>query len=281
MKRFVRSGGAALCVVDEPAQGDAAAAPVVCLHAGVCDRRMWKPQIDALRAHRRVLAYDRRGFGETHGDSEPYSHVGDLIAVLDAAQIERAVLMGCSQGGRIAIDAALAHPQRVAALVLVACSVSGAPEDADGPFPSIVQERIAAFEAAEARADRAAMNELEAQFWLDGPTQASGRVGGALRALFLDMNGIALVAPDPGPATEPPPAWDRLAQIEVPTLVIWGTLDFEHLGSRMREVAQRIPGAQSVVIDGVAHLPGLERPAEFNRAVLAFLASLPVQPPPR
>ena len=281
MKRLVRSGRAELCVAEVAPDGVPGGPPIVCLHAGVCDRRMWTPQLESLRARHRVLAYDRRGFGETRGDAEPYTQVGDLIALLDAAQIERAVLVGCSQGGRIAIDAALAHPQRVAALVLVACAVSGAPHDADGPFAPAIEARIAAFEAAEARGDRAAMNELEAQFWLDGPMQPSGRIDGALRELFRDMNGIALAAPDPGAAAEPPPAWDRLAQIGVPTLVVWGTLDFEHLGARMREMAQRIPGAQAVVIDGVAHLPGLERPAEFNRALLAFLASLPAERPAR
>lgn len=272
MKRFVRVGAAELCVEDSQTAGPV----VVCLHAGVCDRRMWAPQTDALRATHRVIAYDRRGFGETRCEPESFSHVADLIALLDALNIEQAVLMGCSQGGRFAIDAALGHPARVRALILVACAVTGAPEIEGGHSPRL-EARIAALEAAEARADLAAVNELEAQLWLDGPEQPTGRVGGALRELFLDMNGVALAAASPGEATVSPSAWERLETIHVPTRVLWGPFDFEHLCQRMHEVARRIPGASVCVIDGVAHLPGLERPAEFNRAVLTFLDSLPMR----
>jgi pimeloyl-ACP methyl ester carboxylesterase len=278
MKTFVRSGSAELCVEDT----GGAAAPVVCLHAGVTDRRLWAPQVDALRATHRVVAYDRRGFGETRlpqpAAREAYSQVADLLAVLDTLLIDRAVLMGCSQGGRIAIDLALAHPERVRALVLVACAVSGAPE-VDEPYPPPIQARVEAYEAAERRGDQAALNELDAQFWLDGPEQPTGRVTGALRELFLAMNAVPLASGPPGDEIEPPSAWERLEEIPVPALVVWGTLDFAPLGARMREIVQRIPQAATVVMDGVAHLPGLERPVEFNRALLAFLASLPPETP--
>ena len=273
-KRFVRSGRAELCVEDSATNTTTTGAAIVCLHAGVCDRRMWAPQVEALQAAHRVLAYDRRGFGETRYAPEPHSRVADLIAVLDDARIERAALMGCSQGGRLALDAALAHPDRVSALVLVACSVSGAPDDASGPFGSPIDALVDKLEAADARGDRAALNELEAQAWLDGPAEPAGRVGGALRELFLDMNGMALAAPDAGAVAEPPPAWDRLELIRVPTLIVWGSLDFPHVAARLRVLAQRIPNAQSFVMDGVAHLPGLENPARFNPAVAGFLASV-------
>lgn len=270
MKRVVRSGSAELCVADSGTPGPA----IVCLHAGVCDRRMWAPQAEALRATHRVLAYDRRGFGETWYAPEPHSRVADLIAVLDGAAVDRAVLMGCSQGGRLAIDTALAHPERVSALVLVACSVSGAPDDASGPFDAPIAALVEQLEAAEARGDREALNELEAQAWLDGPAEPAGRVQGALRALFLDMNGIALAAADPGEVIDAASAWDSLEEIRVPVLIVWGTLDFPHFGPRMRTLARRIAGAQSFVMEGVAHLPGLEQPAVFNAAVAAFLAGV-------
>lgn len=270
MKRFVTHGRAALCVEDSQTPGPA----IVCLHAGVCDKRMWAPQADALRATHRVLAYDRRGFGETRCEPERHARVDDLIAVLDEAQIDRAVLIGCSQGGRVAIDAALAHPQRVSALVLVACAVSGAPDDASGPFDPAIQALVDALEAAEVRGDREALNELEAQAWLDGPAQPAGRVGGALRELFLAMNAIALAAPDPGEAIEPPSAWGRLEEIRVPTLVIWGDRDFPHFELRMRTLARRIALAQALVMPGTAHLPNLEQPAPFNAAIARFLRTM-------
>ena len=274
MKTFVRSGRAELCVEDSGTHGP----PVVCLHAGVCDRRMWEPQIEALQRSHRVIAYDRRGFGETRCEPEPHSHVADLVALLDALQIERAVLIGCSQGGRIAIDAALAHPQRVAALVAVAAAVSGAPEDEEGALSPRLQARFDACDAAEARGDRDALNDIEAQVWLDGPEQPTGRVGGTLRELFLAMNAIALTKQAEGSSGEAiaaPSAWERLETIAVPTLVIWGPLDFESLGLRMRELVRRMPQATSFVIDDTAHLPSLEQPTAFNRELTRFLAGLP------
>ncbi len=278
MKTFVRSGTAGLCVEDSRAPGP----PVVCLHAGVTDKRLWAPQIEAFGATRRMVAYDRRGFGETRlpplAARDAFSQVGDLVAVLEALRLDRPVLMGCSQGGRIAIDIALAHPERVRALVLVASAVTGAPHG-DAVYTPVVQARVDAYDAAEKRGDQAALNELDAQFWLDGPEQASGRVGGAPRALFLAMNAIALASGSPGEEIDPPSAWERLEQIRVPTLVVWGTLDFEHLCGRMHELVQRIPGATSFVMDGVAHLPGLERAAEFNRALGAFVDALPPDAP--
>jgi len=267
MKRFVRSGRAELCVEDSGTPGPA----VVCLHAGVADRRMWGPQIDALRTSHRVIAYDRRGFGETRYEAERFSHVDDLIAVLDEAQIDSAVLMGCSQGGRFSIDAALAHPSRVRALVLVANAVTGAPESTE-PDPPHVQALVDEYERAQQQGDAAALNEIECRVWLDGPQAQGGRVQGPLRELFLSMNGIALAAPPVGEAIASPSAWERLEQIGVPTLAIWGMLDFPHLRRRMVEVARRIPGARSFVMDGVAHLPGLEAPEAFNRKVAALLA---------
>jgi len=274
MKTFVRHGAAELCVEDSQSAG----APIVCLHAGVTDRRLWAPQLEAFGAAQRMIAYDRRGFGETRlpplAAREAFSHVGDLLAVLDALALDRAVLMGCSQGGRIAIDTALAHPQRVRALVLVASAVTGAPEHESSGSP-LLQARIDAYEAAERRGDQAALNELEAQFWLDGPEQPTGRVGGPLRELFLAMNAIPLASGSPGEEIAAPSAWERLEAIRVPTLVVWGPFDFEHLRQRMTEVVRRIPGASSFVVDATAHLPSLEQPAVFNRELARFLATLP------
>lgn len=264
-RREVAHGAARLAVVERGA-GEA----VVFLHAGVADHRMWQRQLDTLSDRWRCVAYDRRGFGDTHAQPEPYAMVDDLVAVLDALQIERAVLVGCSQGGRISIDAALAHPGRVRALVLVAAAVTGAPEP-EGFAPAIV-ERLEALEAAEAREDLDAVNELEAQVWLDGPAQPAGRVGGAVRALFLAMNGNALrLAATAGEALPPPPAWPRLHEIAVPTLAVWGPLDFPHLDERMRHVVATVPGARGHELGGTAHLPNLERPDAFDTLLRDFL----------
>jgi len=245
---------------------------LVMLHAGVADARMWDSSLGAAGA-RRVLRYDRRGFGRSVVASpQPYAQTEDLWAVMDAAGVSRAVLVGCSQGGRIAIDAALARPQRVAALVLVAPAVSGAPQP-QAASPAI-QALFEAYEAADAAGDVDALNEFEARLWLDGPLAAPGRVGSAARRLFLEMNGRALRAGDSGEAIEPPPAWPRLEQLGMPTLLLWGTLDFPHLADRCREMLARIALAQGAAIEGSAHLPSLDAPQALNERLHGFLASV-------
>jgi pimeloyl-ACP methyl ester carboxylesterase len=94
--------------------------PVVFLHAGVCDKRMWLSQMEAAaEAGWHAIAYDRRGYGETESADEPFSHLDDLEALLDAFDIHAAVLVGCSMGGGLALDFALRHPGRTIGLVPV------------------------------------------------------------------------------------------------------------------------------------------------------------------
>jgi len=264
MPDFISSGAARLAVI-EAGQGT----PLLCAHAGVADKRMWLPQLDGLKGDHRVIAFDQRGFGESRYSAESFSRSADAMAVLDACQVPSAVLMGCSMGGRVVIDVALNFPQRVKALVLVAVSVSGAPQPER--YSPVIQARIDAAEAAEASGDLDALNELEAQVWLDGPAAQAGRVGGALRELFLDMNGIALRAAPPGDEILNTTAWDRIGEISVPVLVIWGALDFPHIVARMQELVRRLPNARGHRMEDAAHLPGLEQPGKFNAVVQEFL----------
>jgi pimeloyl-ACP methyl ester carboxylesterase len=242
------------------------------LHAGVADRRMWRETLAHLATDHLAAAYDRRGFGETTSPDEPFRHIDDLDAVLDHLGCARASLIGCSQGGRIAIDYTLARPERVTALVLVAPAVTGAPEP-EHYLPG-TGALLAELEEAEDRDDLERVNAIEAHLWLDGPLSAEGRVGGEIRRLFLDMNGRALRH---APLTQQQPcpsAIDRLHEIGIPTYVIWGDLDFPHLQTQCRQIVQTIKGARSFTMRGCAHLPNLEQPARFNQAVSAFLADV-------
>lgn len=236
---------------------------VLLLHAGVTDQRSWVPVVDRLAGSARCITYDARGYGRTtYKREDGWSPVGDAVAVLDALGVERAVVVAASMGGRTALDLALAEPARVAALVLIAPAVRGAPDpELDEP----VRALDALLEAAYDADDLAGANRLEAHVWLDGPLQPEGRVGGEVRELFLEMNAAALAAPDPGEQREHEPAWPRLGDIGVPTLVLVGEHDLRHLRANARHLAESIPGAQLRELAGVAHLPHLERdPATFD-----------------
>ncbi len=246
--------------------------PVVFLHAAVCDRRMWQHQLSAVGKTHTAVAYDRRGFGQTQASTESYSSINDLMAVLAATSGgKQAVLVGCSQGARVAIDTTLKHPEAVRALVLIAPSVSGAP---DPVYPPEALARLDASKQALAIRDLTLANAIQAHLWLDGPLAPEGRVAGAARDLFLDMNGLALHADPRGPELDSVAAFGHLPEITVPTLLIWGTLDFPHIQARCRQMLDLVPQSTGHEIDGLAHLPSLEHPGEITRLIAEFLKDL-------
>lgn len=244
--------------------------PVVLLHPGVADRRCWAATVAALAPRYRVIAYDRRGFGETEYEPEPHDPRADLAALLDTLEIERAAIVANSRGGRVAIDFTLALPDRVAALVLVASAMRGGPAPVAPPEIEAMADRIDELEAA---GDTEAQNAAEARLWLDGPTRPEGTVGGAARELFLDMNRRALTAVDPGPEYEPDDggAWSHLPEISAPTLSVVGLHDLPHLIERSRQIADLVADGTLVTLAESAHLPQLDDPDTFNSLVSEFL----------
>lgn len=241
---------------------------LVLLHAGVADRRMWHDQIGAFASAFHVIAYDRREFGQTVSPNEPFSQVEDLAAVLDHFGAGPAILVGCSQGGRVAIDFALANPGRVEALVLVSTAISGAPSE---PPPPGVEALAEALDRAEEDGDLDRVNAIEAHLWLDGPLSPEGRVQGAVRDLFLDMNGIALRKLEIPLEGNPPNAVHRLSELTMPTLLISGELDFAYVRSRQSDLARKLLNSRAAEIPGTTHLPNLEQPELFNGHLREFL----------
>jgi pimeloyl-ACP methyl ester carboxylesterase len=247
--------------------------PVVFLHAAVADTRMWTAQMAGISSNIKAIAYDRRGFGRTIYAREDYSSTADLMAVLDGLGDGRpAVLVGCSQGGRIALDAALGHPSRVRGLVLIAPNVPGAPEPDNPPeIERLLAEQKDAIDAGDV--DR--LNAIKVHLWLDGPLQSEGRVRGRARELLLDMNSIVLRSSPAGLDTDVSqisPAFSRLAEIAMPSLMIWGDLDFPYIQKRCRIVADKMVNCCSLVLSGSAHLPSLDRPDDVTAALVNFIA---------
>jgi pimeloyl-ACP methyl ester carboxylesterase len=245
--------------------------PVVFLHAGVCDKRMWQSQMDEVADEGwETIAYDRRGYGETVADDVAFNHVDDLVAVLTARGIHAAVLVGCSMGGGLAVDFALRYPGRVLGLVLIGTSVTGAPAE----VTELEQQLEMAEEDAFERGDLDMLNKVQAHEWLDGPRAANGRVAGAMRALFLDMNGVALRKPALTREEARAGAWQRMDGISTPTLLIVGDQDFNYLIERHDHLSEEMPNAFAVVLEDVAHIPSVERPDLINTLMLQFLDAI-------
>jgi pimeloyl-ACP methyl ester carboxylesterase len=232
---------------------------VVLLHAGVCDRRSWDDIGDRLSPAHAVIAYDRRGFGETEPSPRDFTHVDDLIAVLDAADVGPVWLVGSSAGGRVAIDTALLAPTRVAGLVLFAPAVSGAPQPAR--YDAATERLGDLIDAAMAAGDLDEANRLETWIWLDGPASPEGRVSGPARDLALAMNAVVLrKAASEGAGASSTDAWNQLGKINVPVTVSWGDLDVPFLADRSEQLPARLSAGHGRPLPGTAHLPYLERP---------------------
>lgn len=241
--------------------------PVIFLHAGVADSRMWEPQVAAFARHFDVVRPDTRGFGKSPLPPAPWSPVEDLLALIDELTLKPAHLVGCSMGGSTTIDFALDHPERVSKLVLVGSGITGL---------SARQEHEHLFAAAEAAfqgGDLARLNEEEMYLWLDGPTRPHGYVKQPLRDLFLDMNRLALHSDFEKwpPRRADPPSLERLSEITAPVLVVVGERDVPTTLDAADLLMESVPRARKAVIHDAAHLPNLEHPEEFNRLVMDFL----------
>ena len=245
--------------------------PVVLIHEGICDSRMWAPQWESFPRAHRTIRYDLRGYGRSPVASGPYSHARDLLALFGKLELERASLVGVSVGGRIALEVALARPDLVDALVLVG---SGLPGHAWSEVTaSVWADEEAAFE----RGDLDEAVELVLRLWVDGPRRSPDEVDPRVRELVRTMQRTAyeLERSAGGAAHEEllvPDLAKRLAEVTAPTLVLAGDEDVPDIHAIADRLASEIPGGRRASIASTAHVPSLERPAEFDELVLGFLA---------
>lgn len=247
--------------------------PVVFLHAGVADRRIWDGQMELLANEGyHVVSYDRRGFGETETADVPFNHVVDLEAVLDRLGLNAAVLVGNSLGGGIALDFAIEHPDRVVALVLVGSAISGYQGD---DYPEEIAALEDTLEYALSRGNIEQANRIEAHMWLDGPLSPDGRVDGPARELFLEMNRRRRQQPRLTQEELPEVhAIDHLSLVKAPTLLLVGELDYPDVLDAHEVLEEELEEAFAITLEETAHLPSLERPDLFDPLLLEFLAAL-------
>lgn len=262
----IETNGARLYGVEQ-GYGD----PVIFLHAGVADHRMWEPQMDAMRLDMQAVAYDQRGHGRTESEDVAYADLDDLQAVLDHFSIGRAVLVGCSMGGGLATAFALEHPERVAGLVLVAAAIPGMPFMELDAQENQIDAEYAAMEAGD---NLEALNQFEARVWLDGVHGREGRVQGPLRDLFLEMNKQRLNHPLLNHKQARPECFSRLSEIQVPVLLIAGLCDSTYYHRLNDQLAETHGNMHSRHIDNAGHLPNLDDPESFNGLLSAYLATL-------
>ena len=239
---------------DEAGQGEA----VLLLHGGLGDSGLWEPVVPFLAERFRVVRTDLRFFGRSAGPAAPWSWEEDVVGVLDELRIERAALVGLSLGGRIALDVALASPERLWALAGIAPGLSGHEGDA------YTREQDARYEAAEGAGDVEAMMEVDFEVW--APLGVDERI----RRLWHATPDANPLPAGIGPR-RPPAARPRLGQLSVPTLVVTASRDpgvFREIGPL---VAREAPGARHVELDSDHYLT-LREPELLAGVLLGFLS---------
>ena len=266
--RVVEADGARL-YVEEAGEGPA----VVFLHPGLWDSRTWDGQFGPFSERYRAVRFDARGFGRSsrREDGGVYSLVGDLLAVMDATGTERAALVGCSMGGGTALDCALVAPDRVAALVLAASALGGL-EDGTPEEEAWSAERMAPVRSAieEGDLERAQDLRVGTMWALLGTDDERGA---RIRQIALE-NKDEIVQDESGEVEVDPPAFQRLEEIQAPTLVLPADHDPPWTPRVSRMLADRIPNARLVQIPDVDHVVNMRKPAEFNEVALAFLGEV-------
>lgn len=223
---------------------------VLLVHAGACDMRMWDGVVERLAPDHRCIRFDMRGYGLTEYPDTGYSPAGDVEQVLEALDCDDVTVVGASYGGLVAIEHALAHPRRVARLVLLDALLG------DHDFSEQMREFAAAEERAleEGRLEDAV--ELNVAMWApDAPAD--------VQALLRDMQRRAFELQldcEPEPVWLHPPAGERLHELDLPVDVVHGERDTADFVAIARRLADELPDAQLHVIEACGHLPALERP---------------------
>ena len=250
MSRLPRGPGAA---IHYETHGEGPA--VLLTHGFGLTARMWTGQVEALAPANRLILWDLRGHGRSDSPEDPdlYSPeacADDMLALLDAEGVERAVVGGLSLGGYLSLAFHLRHPERVRALMLFDCGPGFQRDEPREAWNERARKRGARIAAGDARA----LADLEP----DGHRDLAGVARAACRTM-RHRDGSVL---------------ESLPSIRVPALVLAGERDTPFLAG-IDYMARKIPSAEKIVLPNAGHTANLDNPRAFNAAVSAFLARLP------
>jgi len=203
--------------------------------------------------------------------AEPFALRDDLLSVMRQLGISKATFVGCSMGGATVIDFALEHPEMVSALVLVGSGVTGLNDPSQLSADSLKHWAEFLTAARDRDVDRA--REMDAKYWIDGPSRDAAQVDPVYRERARQLHRENFSLERLARQEEPlkPPAIGKLGEIAAPALVVIGDHDEQDLVKLADRLAREIPNASLVTIANAAHLPSLEHPDQFNRILSDFL----------
>jgi pimeloyl-ACP methyl ester carboxylesterase len=241
--------------------------PLVFIHGGGFDRRMWDDQFELFSKQFRVIRYDVRGYGKSAMPTRPYSDVEDLYQLLNTLKVKKAHLVGLCMGSRIAVEFSLAHPEMVETLTASSPSLIGFPYSQE-----VVQGLMMATFSIQ-NDDGTPAGEVWLKDPFNGPAMENPEVARKLRPIAVENSRSWLVNPFFHLPLFPL-AIQRLPEIHVPTLLIVGERDLPDIHKIAQMLETSVAGTKKVSIAGAGHMVNVEKPKEFNKALLEFIAKV-------
>lgn len=253
--------------------------PIVLLHAGVADRTMWDAQWDALTAGSDVVRLDLRGFGESgRPPGATWSHAEDVLSTLDHLGITRCHLVGASFGAGVASEVALSRPGLARSLLL--CPPGGS---LLAELTEDLKNFFAAEKSALAARDLDAAVEANIATWVVGrdrePSDVPSGVQDHVRRMQRRAFEVAESLGETDEAEFAPPALERLPDLTAPVLILIGEHDLDTTHDCAERICRALPDARRVDWPDVAHLPSMERPADFLALLTEWVAHHPNRQP--
>lgn len=246
--------------------------PLVLIHAGYLDRRMWDNQITELRKGNRVIRYDVRGFGRSSKAREEYSDYRDLEALLDHLNTEEAIILGASNGGRIALDFAVEYPSRVSALILVGSGIrgyesQGNESDLWGDLSSLEEKYLDLRSKGDLRGAAA----IDVDIWthLLSPSDRKWILDVAEENVNTEDEDV-----DKFQVSPEPPAFLRLETLDIPALVMVGKEDLKGMLEIGQSIHSHLKSSEFELVENADHLPSITNPEAFLRLVTGFISRI-------
>jgi 3-oxoadipate enol-lactonase len=237
---------------------------VILIHDGLVHGEVWDNQFSTFIKKFRVVRYDRRGYGRSPKPEKTYSNIEDLHQVFTFLKIDKAILIGMSAGGGLAIDFTLKHPDKVSSLVVVGAVVSGF------GYSDHFLTRGGRLEAA----DYTNPEKLLKYFVKEDPYEIAPQNKDVKEKLWKLMEAFPQnIDFSKNRLSDQPerPAIGILNEIQIPTLIVVGEFDIPDVFVHAGAIESGIPFAQKVIIPNAGHLVPLEQPTIFNEQVLNFL----------
>ena len=242
---------------------------VVLINGGFADERMWDATVEWLAERVRVTTWDYRDTGLSAPSYGPYSEIDDLTAILDAAGVEQAILVGVSEGGRRASGYAHRHPERVTRVCAVAGSFGEFPDPSaeESAARVVMRKHFADCEAALAADGVPAVAALDVDAWCPGAPPNDRRL---LIGLQIANSRMRLADEYYGVELDPP-VKTRFAELKTPVSVLIAERDFQGTQLWARRLAAQAPDAELTVIPHADHMPMYSAPSEFRDYLLRAL----------